>query len=78
MKSTHPRQAPGGVDFSFLTISEAENKGYTIFFDLKLGRKALLWVALELGHHFPDSGTAREHMCSQVYNIQNILDIVLT
>ncbi len=28
-----------------------------IFFDLKVSREALLWVAVELGHHFPDSRT---------------------
>lgn len=41
----------------------AHNEAYTIFFDLKLGIKALLRVALELGHHFPESRTANEHIC---------------
>lgn len=77
MKSRHPCQAPSDVTFSFITISWQRILFYTIFFDLKLGSKALLWVALEPGHHFPESGTAREHMCCQVYNIQNILDIVV-
>lgn len=41
----------------------AHNKAFTIFFDLKLGIKALLRVALELGHYFPESRTANEHIC---------------
>jgi len=48
------------INYNTMNNSSGE-KGLTIFFDLKVSREALLWVAVELGHHFPDSRTTHTH-----------------
>ena len=51
-----------------LVLNESAGNGrLTIFFDLKLCTKALLWVAVELRDDLPQAGT--KHRNTQKHNI---------
>lgn len=46
---------------TFVWVLTRNAGGLTVFFHLKLCRKALLWVALEACHHLPQSRTTHTH-----------------